>query len=106
MREMRAWRASGSQMLHGAPTGTYSQPSGPKRMNFQPWCVSRGKRSVTRPPADAGSARGLPRFVVAQDAADLGDVQGAVAYGHAVRPLRPGATVTTAVAFASRVCTA
>ena len=30
------FEGSGSQMLHGAPTGTYSLPSGPKAMNLRP----------------------------------------------------------------------
>ena len=34
-------------MLQGAPTGTYSLPSGPNAMNFQPWWVSVGSLSVT-----------------------------------------------------------
>ena len=34
---MSAYRSgSGSQTLQGAPTGTYSNPSGPKAMRFQP----------------------------------------------------------------------
>ena len=47
MRRIWPWAALGTQTLHGAPTPTYSSPSGPKPMNFAPWCVSLGRRSVT-----------------------------------------------------------
>src|SRR5690348_9471148 len=46
----------GLQMLHGAPIGTYSLPSGPNAMNFQPWCVLVGSLSVTTT-GFGGSAR-------------------------------------------------
>ena len=35
------------QTLQGAPWGTYSLPSGPKAMNFQPCCLSVGNVSIT-----------------------------------------------------------
>ena len=44
-------------MLHGAPTGTYSMPSGPKRMNFQPWALSVGKASLTTSGCGGSSSR-------------------------------------------------
>ena len=37
-----------SQILQGAPTGTYNFPSGPKAINFQPWCVLLGYWSVIK----------------------------------------------------------
>ena len=39
--------SSRAHTLHGAPTGTYNFPSGPKRRYFQPWCASPGKSSRT-----------------------------------------------------------
>ena len=76
-------------MLHGAPTGTYSKPSGPKRMNFQPWWVSVGKRSFTTTGLGGLRSRGLDA-VEAQDAVHLGHVQRAVAEGHAVGHVEAG----------------
>ena len=56
MRRMVAYGSPRSHMLHGAPTGTYSRPSGPNRMNFHPWCRSLGSLSVTTTGAPAFSS--------------------------------------------------
>ena len=56
-------------MLHGAPTGTYSLPSGPKAMNLRPWWPSRreasltttGARRIVEPPLDVVEAQDAAR---------------------------------------------